>query len=75
MLGLAWGTTIRLWMRFISTDPEFTWSGTGYILGATTVAGLLLGLGWTRRIKAKGNLWRLTGLSMVPRGEGRLERS
>jgi hypothetical protein len=55
-------------MRFISTNPEFTWSGTGYILAATTLAGLLLGLGWARRAKAKGNRWRLTGLSMLPLG-------
>lgn len=68
LLGLCWGIAMRIWMRFISTDPEFTWSGTGYILGATTLAGLLLGLGWARRVKAKGNLWRLTGLSMLPLG-------
>ena len=68
LLGLSWGIAMRIWMRFISTDPEFTWSGTGYILGATTLAGLLLGLGWARRVKAKGNVWRLTGLSMLPLG-------
>ena len=68
LLGLSWGIAMRIWMRFISTDPEFTWSGTGYILGATTLAGLLLGLGWARRAKAKGNWWRLTGLSMLPLG-------
>lgn len=68
MLGLAWGIAMRLWMRFISTNPEFTWAGTGYILGATTLAGSMLGVGWARRAKAKGNLWRLTGLSMLPLG-------
>ena len=68
LLGLSWGIAMRVWMRFITTDPEFTWSGTGYILGATTLAGLLLGLGWARRAKAKGNWWRLTGLSMLPLG-------
>ena len=68
LLGLSWGIAMRIWMRFISTSPEFTWSGTGYILGATTLAGMLLGLGWARRAKAKGNWWRLTGLSMLPLG-------
>ncbi len=68
LLGISWGIAMRAWMRFISTDPGFTWSGTGYILGATTLAGLLLGLGWARRAKAKGNSWRLTGLSMLPLG-------
>jgi hypothetical protein len=68
LFGLSWGIAMRIWMRFITTDPEFTWSGTGYILGATTLAGFLLGLGWARRAKAKGNWWRLTGLSMLPLG-------
>ena len=26
--GVAWGVVARLWMRWISTKPEFTWSGT-----------------------------------------------
>ena len=26
--GLLWGALARVWMRFISTDPEFTWDGT-----------------------------------------------
>jgi hypothetical protein len=30
--GLAWGIQARVWMRFISTDPEFTWSGTLFIV-------------------------------------------
>lgn len=70
LFGLAWGVAMRMWMRFISTDPEFSWSGTGYILGATTLAGLLLGIGWARRSKAKGNLWRLTGFGMILLGVG-----
>ncbi|MFZ3021536.1 MAG: hypothetical protein WA090_05425 [Candidatus Nanopelagicaceae bacterium] len=35
--GLALGTIARLWMRWISTDPEFTWSGTIFIVGAFTI--------------------------------------
>jgi len=38
--GLAWGAFARAWMRFISTDPEFTWSGTLFIVGGFGVAGL-----------------------------------
>lgn len=30
--GLALGVVARAWMRWISTDPEFTWSGTIYII-------------------------------------------
>ena len=38
--GLAWGINARLWMRFISTDPEFTWSGTLFIVIGFGIAGL-----------------------------------
>lgn len=44
LLGLAWGVAARLWMRFISTDPEFSWSGTGFIVGAATIAGTASGI-------------------------------
>ena len=40
LLGFTWGVLIRLWMRLISTDPEFTWGGTIYILMAATVFGM-----------------------------------
>ncbi len=34
--GLTLGVVARLWMRWISTDPEFTWGGTiGILLGFT----------------------------------------
>lgn len=34
ILGVAWGVFARVWMRFISTDPEFTWGGTlGIVIG------------------------------------------
>ena len=38
--GLAWGTSARLWMRFISANPEFTWSGTLFIVIGFGIAGL-----------------------------------
>ena len=38
--GLAWGTIARLWMRFISTNVEFTWSGTLFIVIGFGIAGL-----------------------------------
>ncbi|HUH08882.1 MAG TPA: hypothetical protein VML96_13865 [Egibacteraceae bacterium] len=40
-------------MRFISTRPEFSWSGTGFILLAATIIGLLLGLA----VGARRNRW------------------
>ena len=38
--GLAWGVIARVWMRFISTDPQFTWSGTLFIVIGFGLAGL-----------------------------------
>ena len=34
LTGLALGVIARFWMRWISTDPEFSWSGTIFIVGA-----------------------------------------
>lgn len=34
--GLILGVISRLWMRWISTDPEFSWSGSIFIVGAFT---------------------------------------
>lgn len=65
LLGFLWGATIRLWMRYISTNPEFTWSGTGYIVGAATLVGALLGLAYHRYRLGRGNWWRLNGLSVL----------
>lgn len=52
--GAGWGVAARLWMRFISTDPEFSWSGTLYIVLVPTLIGLLLGLA----LLARRRRWR-----------------
>jgi hypothetical protein len=69
-LGLAWGVMMRVWMRFVSTDPEFSWSGTGFILGASTAVGLMMGLAWLRRERRGRGWWRLTGLASLLVGGG-----
>ena len=38
--GVAWGGAARLWMRSISEDPEFSVSGTGFIIAAPTIISL-----------------------------------
>jgi hypothetical protein len=38
--GLVWGVNARLWMRFITTNPEFSWSGTLFIVIGFGIAGL-----------------------------------
>ena len=68
--GLTWGVVMRLWMRFVSTDPQFTWSGTGFILGASTLVGLALGIGWVRRQAGGAGWWRAWGTTIVTLGGG-----
>lgn len=44
VLGAVAGGLSRLWMRLITTEhPEFTWSGTLFIVGAFAVTGALVG--------------------------------
>ncbi len=38
--GLVWGIDARLWIRFITTDPEFSWTGTLFIVIGFGIAGL-----------------------------------
>lgn len=71
--GLVWGVAIRAWMRLISEDPEFTVSGSVFIVGAATIAGL----GMAIAAAARRNHWRfgktaavLGGILIVPLGTG-----
>lgn len=56
-VGIGYAACLRAWMRLVSTDPEFSWSGTGYILGAFAMLGAMAGLvtagrrrGWGRAL-------------------------
>ena len=42
--GLVLGVLARVWMRFISEDPEFSWNGTLFIVGGFGVFGLVQSL-------------------------------
>jgi hypothetical protein len=44
LAGVALGALLRLWMRFVSTDPEFSWSGTLFIVGAFAILGTSAGV-------------------------------
>lgn len=68
--GLAWGIAMRAWMRFIAAQPEFTWSGTLFILVAATITGTILGLAWHRRAIGGVGWWRLAALSLMLLGAG-----
>jgi hypothetical protein len=68
--GLLWGVLMRLWMRFISTDPEFTWSGTGFILAAAFLAGLGLGTAYAVARRGHRGWWRLFAAPLILLGAG-----
>lgn len=64
--GALWGAVLRLWMRFIATRPEFTWSGTLLIISVAALAGLIFGVVWWRRDAGGSRWWRLLGLGALP---------
>lgn len=68
--GLLWGTVLRAWMRFISTDPEFTWGGTIAILTVSALAGGALTLARRRRRLGGVGWWRLTFITLILLGAG-----
>lgn len=69
-VGLLWGVAMRGWMRFIAPLPEFTWSGTLFILGASVITGTVLGLAWHRRAAGGTGWWRLSIVALILLGAG-----
>lgn len=61
-LGLTWGVAARIWMRLISTRPEFSIPGTAAILLIATLFGTWVGLAFAARQRG----WRRWG-HYVPR--------
>lgn len=47
--GAGIGVAARWWMRLITDDPEFSWSGTIFIVLTFTIAGAGHGLAWAAR--------------------------
>jgi hypothetical protein len=69
-IGLVWGAVMRVWMRYISSSPEFSWSGTLFILGASFIVGAVLGLARQRRLAGGAGYWRLSLASLLLLGAG-----
>ncbi len=57
LAGLVLGIVARLWMRLISKAPEFSWSGTIFIVLAFTVAGTGHGVSWAVRRAGARRRW------------------
>ena len=60
--GAGWGVLARVWMRLITDEPEFTWSGTLAIIGVAAWSGLWVGLVHAARIRNGSGWWRLAAL-------------
>ena len=69
-IGLGWGSSCDAWMRYVSTDHEFSWTGTLFTVGAAAGVGALLGLARLRRRCGGIGWWRLVALSLGLLGAG-----
>ena len=58
-LGAAWGVLARIWMRLISTVPEFSWTGTLGIIGVTATLGAGVGLVHAARRGGRSRWWTI----------------
>jgi hypothetical protein len=57
LLGAGWGVFARVWMRLISTEPEFSWTGTLAIIGFSALLGLGVGLVHGARRTGRSGWW------------------
>lgn len=62
LAGLGWGAVARLFMRLLTDDPQFSWSGTLFILGLATAAGACVGMVLGARASGRSGWWRLAAL-------------
>lgn len=62
--GCALGIVARAWMRLISEDPEFSWSGTLFIVVGFTIFGLGQSIVAASRKRVRAR-WKLTGVRVI----------
>ena len=62
--GLTVGVIARAWMRLISDDPQFTWSGTIFIVGGFAVFGFTQSVVAIARRRARRR-WTLTIVRVI----------
>ena len=58
-LGTAWGVLARVWMRLVTTDPEFSWAGTLSIVVLSAVLGAGVGVVDAARRTDRSSWWTL----------------
>ena len=55
--GAGWGVAARVWMRLLTSNPGFSWTGTLFILGLAAVLGAGVGLCWSARGATGARRW------------------
>lgn len=65
VLGALTGAVARGFMRLLSAEPEFTWSGTAFIIGIFTVAGLSFAAAYDLKLRHRSRWWKLLALPSV----------
>jgi hypothetical protein len=65
VFGVTWGAVLRGWMRFITTSPEFSWSGTLLIVVGSGIVGAMLGFARHRRNVGGIGWWRVNVLFLL----------
>ncbi len=61
-LGTGWGVLARVFMRLVSSTPEFSWAGTLLIVGLSATLGAGIGLVAGARASGRTRWWRLAPL-------------
>ena len=59
VVGAGWGVLARVFMRLITTTPEFSWAGTLLIVGLSALLGGGIGLVAGARAAGRSRWWRL----------------
>jgi hypothetical protein len=57
VVGTALGVIARGWMRLLADDPEFTWSGTIFIVAAFTITGFGHATAWAALRTTRRRRW------------------
>lgn len=61
LAGTATGVLARVWMRWISKNPEFSWTGTMFIVVAFAIFGTVQAAAWS----ARSTRWSRPRLTLV----------
>lgn len=65
LLGIGLGAVARGFMALLTADPQFSWSGTAFIVGLFGVAGLVLAVAHAAKGRHRSRWWKLVTLPAV----------